>query len=372
MSFSIMCWAGFFAHINCAIADDTSFTLDVDKYNSPYMGADWMIAGLRAYQAIDDVVASGTVGNDTTCMTLIRGAKWGLEFTLSSFAAVLQHEIFGHGARAREFNIPNVGYHIHVFSGATTYPSSSYNALSPNQQAALSAGGVEATSILSQQIEINWMRMGSLDSRAATLYLVNSFDESVYAFGLGGNFLHPDNDSSAYLNAVNAWFGNQALNEKKLKTDVAWNWLDPMIYMSAYSLLNYIWFGHTSQCFSFLHIGESRFMPTTRTYLAPYGPEFHLLLNLFTPQEKYIGINLRYGKTQGKAAAGLDINVSPISANDCFYLTNKISAWRQPHLLQPGTAATNTPKWGFADYIGLYYRLNKGIYVKGEIGYKLS
>lgn len=371
-SYKTWCACGLLTASSNLFAYTASFNLSIDKYSSPYMGSDWMISGLHAYQGIDDIVASGTAGNTTCCMTMIRGGKWFLEFSLSSFAAVLQHEVFGHGARAREFNLPDIGYHINLYSGATTYPLQDFNALDSNQRAALVAGGVEATSILSQQIEIDWIREGSIDSRAATMYLVSSLDESVYVFGLDGNTLHPDNDSYSYIGNVNAWFGSSALTPDKLKWAVAWNWLDPMIYLSSWTLFKYIWLGYTTYDFCTLHIGNARFMPTTRTYLAPYGPEYHLLLNLYTPSEKYIGVNLRYGRTDGKSAAGVDLVVKPVTTNECFFIENKLSAWRQPHLLQNDTAVTNTPKWGFGEFLSLYYRLADSVFLKGELGYKVS
>lgn len=355
-----------------ALANSMEFNLSVDKYYSPYMGSDWIISGLHAYQGIDDIVASSTEGNTTTCMTMIRSGKWFFEFTLSSFAAVVQHEVFGHGARAREFNVPDIGYHINLYSGATTYPTEYFNSLDPNQRAMITAGGVEATSILSQQIEIDWIKEGAIDSRAATMYLVNSLDESVYAFGLDGNALHPDNDSYSYIGNVNIWFDKEALTPNKLKWAVAWNWLDPMLYLSTWSLFKYLWMGQSNFEFSTLHIGDTRFMPTTRTYLTPYGPEYNLLLNLYTPEKKYYGINLRYARTDGKTAGGIDLNVNPVKTNECFYIVNKISAWRQPHLLQNDTATNNTSKYGFGEFLAIYYRLAHGIYAKGELGYKLS
>lgn len=364
------------ATIFCApqpvFANSTTFNLSVDKYYSPYMGSDWMISGLHAYQGIDDIVASSTECNVTSCMTLIRTGKSAFEFTLSSFFNVLQHEIFGHGARAREFNLPDIGYHINIFSGATTYPSGAFNALNVNQRAAVTAGGVEATSILSQELEKDMFCSGAIDSRAAMMYLVSSLDESIYVFGLDGNSFHPDNDSYSYIGNVNIWYNQQALTPDKLKWAVAWNWLDPMMYLSAWSVFKYITFGTPSLDFTTLHIGESRFMPTTRTYLTPYGPEYNLLLNLYTPKEKYFGINFRYGKTENKNSAGIDLTVAPVSKNECFYIVNKLSAWRQPHLLQNGTAATNSNKYGFGDFLGLYYRLAKNVFIKGELGYKVS
>lgn len=368
-----LCSLSIFIPIKNATAYTESFVLSVDKYYSPYMGADLMIAGMRGYQAVDDIVASGTVCNTSQSMTLIRSAKWLLEFTLSNFAMVLQHEIFGHGARLREFGIGDIGYHISFLHGETTFPYSSFVDLNNNQKAAYYGSGVDASSILATKIEKTWLINGEIDSREATMYLVNVLDSATYAFATSSNAFHPDDDANNYINYVNAWFAqNNALDTHKFKVAMAWNWLNPMIYISGISVLNYIWQGAMSCNYGTLHIGESRFMPTTRTLLAPYGPEYQLLVNLFTPNDQYIGLFLRYGHTHGKKSWGLDINIAPLAVYDCWSIENTISAWDQPHLLQPGTAATNTNKYGFADYLTVYYRLSRAVYAKGEIGYKLS
>lgn len=367
-----------FACLICALcitpiyADDTEFSLTIDKYYSPYMGANLMIAGLRGYQAIDDSVASSTANNTSVCMTAIRGGKWLFEFTLSNFAMVLQHEIFGHGARAREFNLSDIGYHIHLFSGTTTYSEASFNALDNNQKAALSTGGVEASSLLAQQIERDWMRDDIIDSREATMYLVNALDEWVYAFGTSSSVFHPDNDANAYMTYVNNWYAKPALTSSKLRLSMAWNWINPMVYISTYSLIKYIWQGYMTTSFATLHLGNMRFMPTMHTLLAPWGPEYQLQAHLYTPEDKYIGVFLRYGQTSGKKSYGLDIISKPMAEYECWQLVNKLSVWYQPHLLQNNTANFNSNKYGFGEFLSLYYKVTRGIYANGELGYKVS
>lgn len=359
-----------FATTQNAKADD--FTLSIDKYYSPYMGSDLMITGLRGYQSLDDIIASSTEGNTSVCMTLIRSGKWLFEFTLSNFAMVVQHEVFGHGARAREFNLSDISYRLKLFSGTTTYSTTEYNALNVNQKAALNTGGVEASSILSQQIERGWMTNDIIDSRAATLFLVNSLDQSVYAFSTSGSAFHPDNDAVQYINNVNAWQGTNALTSHKLKISTLWDWLDPMIYMSGYELLKYIWEGQQTLNFSTLHVGNSRFMPTTRVLYAPWGPEFQLQNHFFTPAEKYIGVFLRYGKIGAATSYGADLFVNPIAEYECLSLRNQLSVWYQPHLMKNTTAQTNTNKYGFAEFLGAYYKINSSVYAYGELGYKVS
>lgn len=369
----VICGCGTFIGVTTAFAYPSTYTFTLDKYQSPYMGSDWEISALRLYQATDDIIASGSICDTSACMTLIRSGKLLFEYTLFNLGMVIQHEYFGHGARAREFQLHHLNYHINFFSGATQYPLYDYSILNVNQKAALAAGGVEATSILAKELEHSFLTENAIDSRAATMYLVNSLDSAVYAFGAFGNAFHPDNDAAAYMENVNTWFTVNALTTHKFKLAMAWNWLNPMLYISGYSLIRYIWEGlNTCYFTNSLHIGSASFMPTTRTLLAPYGPEYQLLLNLFTCDQKFLGIYLRYGNLRGKTSWGIDIDVRPLAVYECWYIENIISAWHQPHLLNNVLAPQNVNKYGFADCLSVYYRLGHGIYAKGELGAKLS
>ncbi len=354
------------------VAQAKQFAYTIDKYDSPFMGANWMQSGLNAYELLDDTLLSSTEDQMCVSITLARSAKWLFEYSLSNLAMVVQHEVFGHGARAREFHLPNIGYRIGVFSGTTTYASSAYHTLNAQQRAAFKVAGIEATSILAQQIERSWFPENTIDSRAATMFLVNTLDQSVYMFSTTSDAFHPDNDIHGYISTVNSWYGYHALKVHSLKTRMVWDWLDPMIYMSAYSILKYIWQGQQFLEFDMLQIGEAHFMPTPRTLFAPWGTEFQLQNHIYTPEDKYIGVYARYGKNGNKSSHGLDLHIAPINPDTCWYFTHKLSAWRQPHLLQNDTGRSNTNKYGFAYFLGANYRLNQDVYATGELGYKLS
>lgn len=345
------------------------FILSIDKYYSPYMGANWLISAERGYEALDDILLAGTVGDCSIPITLGRMAKWGFEFTLFSWGMVTQDEVFGHGARAREFHANDINYRVYPFHGQTRITS---GYLQPNQRAAFEAGGMEATSILGQQYEREWMRYEQLDSRAATFYLVNMLDQSANIFGTSGGFLRADNSIDDYRTAVNAWHNSNALTNNSLKGDLVWDWVNPMFYFSAYSIARYMWVGEQLTDFGTLHIGDAAWMPTTRVLLAPYGPEFELLNNLFTPNEKFIGVNFRFGRTGGVNSYGADLFVDPLKSFDCWSFSNKLSIWYQPHLLKNDTAAQNSNKWGFADFINAKFSVSKSVAAFGEIGYKVS
>jgi hypothetical protein len=348
--------------------------LTLDRYASPYMGANLMIGALRAYQATDEISLSSSQGNHNLLMIAGRSVKFLAEWSLSSLAMVAQHEVFGHGARAREFHLANVSYKVNFFSGYTRFSSVGYNGLNVNQKAALATGGMEATTILSGQIQQLWFAGDSIDSREAAMYLVNSLDQSRYVFGTKNNRFSADNDVYSYVTQVNAWQGQggKIFNITNLKRKIKWDYFDPMLYYSVYALYNYVLTGENTINFSRLFIKSYSFMPTTRTLLAPWGPELQLQNHLYSPDKQYLGIYFRTGRTGGKMSHGADIILKPIASFDYFTLDNKLSVWHQPHILKNTSGPNTTDKFGFADFISIHYQISVPVSLMAEVGYKTS
>lgn len=347
--------------------------LSIDKYYSPYTGSDLLLSGLRVYQTADDIWLSSTEGNSCAPMVLARMGKFSLEWVLANLAMVTQHEVFGHGARAREFDLANVSYHVDFWHGATYFSRAGNSQLHINQKAALAAGGMEGTSILAKQLQTSWMNgNNTIDSREASMYLVNSLDQSRYVFGTSRNSFSADNDVVSYMNHVNSWHGSHVLNTINLRRKIVWDLLDPMLYYSILSLYNYIWQGESKTSFSTLSMGSASFMPTTRTLLTPWGPELQLLNHFRTADNKYLGVHLRTGRTGGTMSHGVDLHVNPIAEFENLSFNNKLAVWYQPHILKATTAATNSNKFGFAEFFGAAYRVNRSVYSIAEIGFKTS
>src|ERR1700733_11260910 len=86
-----------------SIAHAQEFPITVDKYYSPYMGANLFRSGLSIFSSVDDEYLPDFSGEYCFSAKLARSSKTMLESFLSNWAKVAQHEYFGHGARAREF-----------------------------------------------------------------------------------------------------------------------------------------------------------------------------------------------------------------------------------------------------------------------------
>ncbi len=111
---------------------------------------------------------------------LTRRMPWlapAYELPLAVLVSTLQHEIHGHGARGREYNLkPSYGFGLD-FSAYTTidrYPRTM------EELAALAAGGTEADTVMARRIAIGFCRPGSVPASAAPLFMLAKLDLSVY------------------------------------------------------------------------------------------------------------------------------------------------------------------------------------------------
>lgn len=353
----------------------TPLWLTLDYTLTPIVGADLMILGLYGYEALDDWLIPSTDGEISTTLILGRLAKFLLiEFPLNGTLMVTQHEVFGHGARAREFKLPVIRYTIGPFSGSTSFPLLQYQKLSLNERAAISAGGMEGTTILANRLRERWFSANRIDSREATLYLLTSLDQTLYIRNAPDEnrffrFRFSGHDVCDYIEEVNAWYGKRALKMNKIKDQVLIDFLDPFLYYSLYSLGSYVIAGHQQLCdFPMIPIGDYRYLPGARLALAPYGPEYQWLNYIQTP-ERFIKAVFRYGNTRGNTSEAIDLEITRIWTSDLLFLDTKLSCWSQPKLFTPH-ARIGKKQFGFAASMIARYQFAEDFQMMGQLGYK--
>lgn len=349
--------------------------LTLDRTFSPIVGADLMIFALRGYEALDDCLIPSTEGDTRLSMILARYGKFLFETVLSSTLMVTQHEVFGHGARAREFHLPVLSYFISPFSGSTSFSAIRYYELSLNEQSALSAGGMEGTTILANRLRERWLQGNRIDSREASLYLLSYLDQTLYILSTPRETRHlpasSGHDIGDYIHEVNTWYGKKALTVEKLRDQALIDFLDPFFYYSVYSLGSYLITGSQTLCdYPMIQIGDYRYLPGARLALAPYGPEYQFLNYIQTP-ERFIKATIRYGNTKGISSAAVDLDITRIWTSDLLFLDTKVSLWNQPKLFKPEAKPHNT-RLGFAASLIARYQVIDKIEMMGQLGYKTT
>lgn len=345
------------------------YSIIIDRYESPYAGASYMQSIYTGYKALDDKFLRSSAGKETFLWRTGRTGKFVVEYYLSIYPMLVQHEIFGHGYRGRELGLQPLRYSIGWFSGSTSFSGAKFNALNFPQQAAVAAGGMEADTILAEQIRAPWFTERKLDYRDGIFFWQTTLDQPNYVLGTKEWDTSPSNDVNRYIGAVNSWYGANVITKSELKTQQIWNLLDPTIYYSLYAMGHYIWTGQQNVKVPMFNIRGYDYLPTPRLLLAPYGSEFQLQNHIVTPRKQYIRASLRYGSNSYFNSYGIDVLVTPIYQYKRWNFGGKLFVWRQPDFYAP-TARTASNMLGAAAYASAEYKFNKCWYGLSELGYK--
>lgn len=346
--------------------------LIVDQYFSPYSGTSVNLSLFHTYEFLDDYYLPSSAGKATFLWGVGRCGKLVIEDWISQFLMVLQHEFFGHGYRLREFHFSHISYYVNIGHGATGFSEAEFDALPLTKQAAVSAAGMEANAVLSQQIRQNWITQHHIDHRDAMLYFITSLDQADYIWVTSDESTKQSNDVNSYVAEVNAWYNNTSLTKRKLRTYAFWDLLDPSLYMGLYSIGKYIYNGAPGIPMYMFNIKDYKYMFAARLLMAPYGAEFQWRNYVMTAKQQLWQINLRYGNNSHIQSYGLDILTSPIWRYKQWDFGNKLYLWRQPKFLTQNIAAGVHNGLGFAEFVSAEYRVNHWFGLLGELGYKTA
>lgn len=343
-----------------------------DEDASPYEGASFFTSTYNFYKYLDDRFVLSSAGKTDLQWDLARAGHLAVNYALSSYFAVFEHEVFGHGYRAREFNFSAIGYDIHIASGATWYYSVDFNKLDIYQQNALNAAGMEANTVLSQEIRQPWFFSERIDNRDAMFYLLNQLGQLRYVYRTSANNIQDGNDINNYIRGVNRYYGNTStLSNPKMRAYILADLLDPALYYSLYGLGKYLVAGSEHVKMYMFDIYGYQYLPTMRTILAPYGIEFQLQNFIKNKKEQLFQINLRYGSNEDINTFGIDFNVAPIWHYKKYEFANYFSVWRQPKLIY-ANAAVAKQALGFAEFARLKYHCTKKFALLVDMGYKTT
>lgn len=348
-------------------------SLTIDQYASPYMGADLNLAIYRSYMYVDDHYFNDTEGSKGVGWFMVRGCKLALDDVISEVLMVVQHEVFGHGYRLREYDFSVIGYKIGIGHGSTGYSLSEFNTLSYPRRAALSAAGMEANAIFSQKIRENWILDNIVDRREAILYFITYLDQSEYILGTSDESTNLGNDINSYVIAINAWYGNTQLTKSKLRNYALWDFLDPSLYMSLFSMVRYLDDGDPHVPMFMFDKGTYKYNFCGRLLMAPYGPEFQIQNYVLMKKNKQLWqLNVRYGNNSNIQSYGVDLWVKPLWKYKDWSFGNRLFLWYQPDYLKQNTAYNVGKSLGVGEFVSAEYGFNKNIFAIGEFGYKTA
>jgi hypothetical protein len=274
-----------------------------------------------------------------------------LDNIVDHLTILTQHEVFGHGARYREFGSWDNRYHLSLFppfgQGSGWAQSDVFSKTLSDEEHILSvAAGNEANTLLSLSLRRKWLERGRIDFRETVLYSFAAQNITWYIlrtrFGDSGS-----GDIAVFLTRVNAL--HASTGAALTLDDLAWsclaNLLDPFQY---YAIIGYMYaylFGGLEYFdLPLIDFGAFRYLPAAHFCLSPLGVEFYLD-NYFRCDSFLLSASLRSTPPTFGFSGGLNLELSGLVLADWISLNGSLDVWYQPAL---GYGVGNTIMPGFA------------------------
>jgi hypothetical protein len=299
-----------------------------------------------------------------------------LENVQDYLVGIFQHEVFGHGARGREFgkelsyqfsSIPPFGR-----GGATTSWQGS-PVLTLDEDAAMRIGGMEAEEIIAAEIRNRVLERRQLNYREANLYFTERLANTLYALRTDPSDIagYNPNDIANYIRVVSRRNSNVTL--PRIQSLSFLNFADPLTLEWFYSYFyQYIIKGETESGLPTLRLGKNDALLSFHFSLSPFGYDYTLESSLLD-SSRIVFIAASIGSADSGQSYGLQLKADPVWSNSTVKLGGRAAGWMQPQLIlisdDPRVTGPSLSLGGLAS-LNISYRFAEHAGLLLETGYK--
>ncbi|MBF8262478.1 MAG: hypothetical protein HW387_143 [Parachlamydiales bacterium] len=254
-----------------------------------------------------------------------------------------QHEIFGHGYRIRDLGSKYgkvTGYSVHGFGAVTEFDPTPL--MTSSQMLTIAIAGCEAEAIMANQVRMRWLGQQFIDPRQAPLYSGGTLGLMGYTLSVRKtptSAPRDGNDMKNYLFYLNATYPDAHLSGRSLRNQAMLNLLDPFLFLSMMSELNYIKTGLPSAIPMISLGGGVKYLPALRFGLTPFGPQYYLE-NFFLKGSIPTHVYLKWGRHGANTYYGLGLENRNMFTWKNASIGVKMDIWHQPNVLFKGGALT--------------------------------
>jgi hypothetical protein len=256
-----------------------------------------------------------------------------LENVQDMLADLIQHEVFGHGARAREFGDEHVTYELHLYSPyGTGGGMTNFNiGVSRDKRSSIYIAGVEAEGLLAQAVRLRSLENGSINYRDANLYFVGRLALTQYALGTHDlQSAFTGNDIASYIIFVAE--RNPKVTLANIRANSLLNFADPLTLAWFYQYFyRYLVCGDVETPMPMIHVGGIQYLPGFRVALTPFGYDYYLE-NMLVHDHKVFIVSLGMGTADHGTSAILKMEAPNAWSNRLWTVGIDFDAWRQPPL----------------------------------------
>ena len=267
-----------------------------------------------------------------------------LDNIIDHMTGLIQHEVFGHGARYRELGYTNSSYTLNLF-----FPYGKGNGMaisgnppdgriiSKHERILKTQGENEATGILAAKLTQNWLNRESINYRECGLFLGSFHNLTSYiVFTKYQKSISYSNDIGSYIFEINSnegQFSNGTYyNIDKLIKYSALNLFNTFQYFAAYTYLkSYLWSGQENFDFPMIKMASVKYLPSFRFGLSPFGAEFYSD-HFLKFNKKLFSVYGRYGEPTFHKFWGIGVNASDFFDFKFIKISAKADLWQQPEV----------------------------------------
>jgi hypothetical protein len=321
-------------------ADPQPFTLRIDPTASATAGTDDVLDAFHlALWAKDKGLGDLERDGETThpiALAFARGAELVLvDIPLASYATVIPHEVFGHGARARELG-SGASYTFHWpppygFTPSATHATDPSVFASDDAHLLFSQGGIAVEGYEARQLVRSAFAADTQDRFAAGLLVGIPLHEIAEATE---PFRTNDVSDWVAVQARRSGVSQRTLQRRYLYSTIAATALDPTFLYSAYaSFWRFVGNGVRSGALPGLAIGSLTTWAKPHVTPVPWGLEYELtLLGRWSGYVFEATPRLGISPDVAASSGGLALAASRIPIGPHWFAAGGVDLWAQPTL----------------------------------------
>jgi hypothetical protein len=324
-----------------------------DRQQSQFCGTSDLMTLHRAIYTVEDKYIHDTIRGEKNVAR--NAAGFGLRVTklllldaqVDGLIALAQHEIFGHGARYREFGYRHNAYNLNLFppfgdgSGYAQNGSlkKSFTYPTGQERISMTMGGGEAEILMANNLAFQMVLDDSVHYRQSELYLLSQNNLIFYLWTTRftpKEKIISGNDMVNYMNRVNAQYGStggSSYDINLLSNQSLLSILNPLQIYSAVSIV-YHYCVRCKKTISgprMIKLGALRFLPALNYSFTPFGACYHFISYFKHGQRLFIG-DVLFGEGTFLRFYGISLKGFNLVDTNWLTLNFHLDVWNQPVL----------------------------------------
>jgi hypothetical protein len=367
--------------ISCTVHAQSINPFVFDKTESSRMGAIDLVSLDEIVNQYEQQYLPQKLGDEDTRLSNLGGRLYRLGKTIlfenvqDFMIDVVQHEVFGHGARLREFGSKDLEYHLEAVPpyghahGWTSWKTAPI--LSADEDVTMRIAGMESELVMAAEIRNRVLERNQLNYREANLYFVGRLANTIYAYSTHPSDIsaYNGNDIANYVRVVSIRNPNVTLS--RIQTLTLLNVLDPLTIEWFYSAHKYIAKGEIMSALPTVQIGKENVLFGLHFSLTPFGYEY-TLESFLRDSNRIAEVTGSVGSADEGMSAALKVGTDRLWSRGAIKIGGHLNVWQQPMLFllkddffNPDTQTIGgliamTASCKFAEHAGLIV----------EVGYK--